>query len=101
MRVTRPTARPAFTLTEMMVATALCLFIMLVISQAFGGATKTFTVMRTAGQLQERLRGGITVIRRDLANDHFGPPYFTLNGPKLANQQMHMPDWTLPLSGYF
>ncbi|HVK14021.1 MAG TPA: hypothetical protein VM597_35085 [Gemmataceae bacterium] len=101
MRVTRPTARPAFTLTEMMVATALCLFLMLVISQAFGAATKTFQTVRTAGQLQERLRGGITVIRRDLASDHFGPLHGTLGGPKLSNQQMHLLGWTPPEVGYF
>jgi hypothetical protein len=101
MRVARPLARPAFTLTEMMVATALCLFLMLVISQAFGSATQTFQTMRTAGQLQERLRGGITVIRRDLANDHFGPPYGTFGGPKVANQQMHLLGWTPPEVGYF
>lgn len=99
MRVTRPTARPAFTLTEMMVATALLLFLMLVISQAFGGATKTFSTMRTAGQLQERLRGGITVFRRDLAHDHYGPPYTTYSGPKVANQLMHLPGWTPPEGG--
>lgn len=101
MRIANRHKRAGFTLTEMMVATALCLFIMAVIAQAFGSATKTFSNMRTAGQLQEKLRGGITVIRRDLANDHFGPPYTFNGGPHVANQRMELPGWVPPESGYF
>ena len=65
--------RAGFTIIEMMVATALVLVIMLIISQAFASASKTFTTMRTAGILQERIRGGSSILRRDLSSDHFAP----------------------------
>jgi hypothetical protein len=75
---------------------------MLFISQALGSATKTIQMMRTSGQLQERLRGGNTVVRRDLAQDHYGPPYTTYQGPKVANQKLHLPGWSPPEGGgYF
>ena len=66
MRIQRSTPRTGFTLMELLVATALILFIMAIIAQAFGAASKTFTTMRTAGQLQERNRTATNIIRKDL-----------------------------------
>ena len=39
----------------MMVATALILFIMAIISTVFASASKTYTALKVAGDLQERL----------------------------------------------
>jgi prepilin-type N-terminal cleavage/methylation domain-containing protein len=102
MRIQRRTNRPAFTLVEMMVAMALCLFIMAIISQAFGAATKTFSTMRTAGQLQDSLRAGTSVIRRDLAAPHFGGPFVAgRNGAQLGDQRLDLPGWVPPQGGFF
>ena len=73
-------SRPAFTIVEMMVATALILVIMLIISQAFASASKTFRTIRAAGDMQAQLREGVTTARRDLAADHFGSPYGSARG---------------------
>jgi type II secretory pathway pseudopilin PulG len=94
--------RPGFTLIEMMVSTALVMMIMLIISQALGAASKTFTTLRTAGALQERARTGITLMRRDLASDKFGPPYGSARGgPKVSDQRLDQAGWEPPFSGYF
>src|SRR5947209_10506301 len=95
-------SRAGFTLVEMMVATALVLVIMLIISQAFASASKTFNTMRTAGFMQEKLRGGVNILRKDLGNDHYGPPYGSaLNGPHVSDQRLDRVGWAPPRSGYF
>jgi hypothetical protein len=102
MRVHHRTTRPAFTLTEMLVATALCLFLMVVIGEAVGQATRTFSVLRTAGQLQERNRGAVTTIRRDLSTDRFAGPYLGgRGGPMVGMQRMDVAGWQPPPLGYF
>jgi prepilin-type N-terminal cleavage/methylation domain-containing protein len=95
-------ARSGFTLIEMMVATTLVLVIMLIISQAFGAASKTFSSMRTAGYMQERLRTGTNALKKDLGNDHFGPPYGSArNGPHVSDQRLDQIGWVPPPAGYF
>jgi prepilin-type N-terminal cleavage/methylation domain-containing protein len=102
MRVQRRTSRPAFTLVEMMVAMALCLFIMAIISQAFGAATKTFSTMRTAGQMQDKLRMGTSIIRRDLAASHFDGPFVAgRNGPRVGDQRLDQVGYVPPKKGFF
>jgi hypothetical protein len=101
MRIKRPTTRTAFTLVELLVAMALILFIMSIMAQAFASGGKVFTGLRTVGQLQEKLRGGITILRRDLANDHFGPPYGpNRGGPHLGDQRLDQAGWSPPYAGY-
>ncbi len=98
----RRTSRTAFTLVEMLVATALTLFIMAIISQTFGQATKTFSKLRTAGQLQERTRGAINLIRRDLATEHFAGPYpGGRGGPFVGSQRLDLEGWQPPAFGFF
>src|SRR5947209_19795846 len=95
-------SRAGFTLVEMMVATALVLVIMLIISQAFASASKTFSTMRTAGYMQERLRTGTNALKKDLGADHFGPPYGSaLNGPHVSDQRLDRAGYTPPRAGYF
>jgi prepilin-type N-terminal cleavage/methylation domain-containing protein len=97
MRIHQRATRPGFTLIEMMVATALILVILLIISQAFASASRTMSTLRTAGTQQERLRGGITLVRRDLISDHFGPP----SSPHLSQQRLDQNGWQPPYAGYF
>jgi hypothetical protein len=101
MRIQRR-ERVAFTLVEMLVAVALTLFIMAIIAEAFGSATKTFSTMRTAGQLQERTRGGAIVLRLDLAAEHFDGPYIGgRGGPRVGDQRLDLAGWMPPGKGYF
>src|SRR5262245_52803952 len=101
MRIQRR-ERVAFTLVEMLVAVALTLFIVAIIAEAFGAATKTFSTMRTAGQLQERTRGGAIVLRLDLAAEHFDGPYIGgRGGPRVGDQRLDLAGWMPPRKGYF
>jgi prepilin-type N-terminal cleavage/methylation domain-containing protein len=71
-------ARQGFTLVEVLVAMALIVFIMSILSTAFGLASKVFRDLKATGDLAERLRGVTTLMRRDLAAPHFdgNPPVF-------------------------
>ena len=101
MRTQRRT-RTAFTLVELLVAVALTLFLMAIIAEAFGAATKTFGTMRSAGQLQERMRSGAMVIRQDLAAEHLDGPYIGgRGGPRVGDQRMDLAGWVPPPRGYF
>jgi Prokaryotic N-terminal methylation motif len=99
---TQRTRRAAFTLVEMMVAMALTLFIMAIIAQAFGAAQQIFSTMRTAGQLQERMRSGAMVLRRDLQSEHFDGPFLAgRGGPRVGDQRLDQIGWYPPPRGYF
>jgi hypothetical protein len=101
MRIKRP-VRAAFTLVEMMVAMALTLFIMAIIAEVFGSAQRTFSAMRTAGQLQERMRSGAMVLRRDLQSEHFDGPFVAgRGGPRVGDQRLDQAGWVPPPRGYF
>lgn len=94
--------RPAFTLTEMMVATALILFIMAIISTAFRSGLDTFSKLNTVGKLQEQLVNSQRIIQRDLAADHFGNTNADgYHGPRLSDQRLDRVNWTPPTQGYF
>jgi len=86
---------------ELLVATALILFIMAIIAQAFGAASKTFTTMRTAGQLQERNRTATNILRKDMWAPHFGPPYGQYGGTHVMHQRLDQAGWRTPWAGYF
>jgi hypothetical protein len=72
-------SRPAFTLVEMMVATALVLFVMVLLSQAFVSGMEVFRQLKGVGDMDERLRSTAVLLRRDLSADHFA-------GHKLLSQ---------------
>jgi prepilin-type N-terminal cleavage/methylation domain-containing protein len=79
--------RQGFTLVELLVAMALILFIMAILSQAFVSATNTFRNLKAAGDMAEKLRATTQLLQRDLAADHFegkkrlSDPTFWQNGP--------------------
>jgi prepilin-type N-terminal cleavage/methylation domain-containing protein len=63
--------RKGFTLIELMVAMALTMFIMVILSQAFVLALETFSNMTGIGEMNTNLRSAATILRADLAEDHF------------------------------
>ena len=67
---TARTRRPGFTLIEVLVAAGLCMLIMVVMTQAFAAGLDTFSVLKSTGELQERLAVAGTVLQTDLAATH-------------------------------
>ncbi len=63
--------RRGFTLVELMVAVALTLFIMVILSEAFIVAIETFSQLKGLGDMQVNLRTALTTLREDLNQDHF------------------------------
>lgn len=94
--------RRAFTLTEMLVAAALTLFVMGLIATAYRAGLDTYTKLRVATGLSERLRTASDVIRNDLAQEHFGGPFVPgFSGPRLSDQRLDRLGWVPPRQGYF
>jgi type II secretory pathway pseudopilin PulG len=79
--------RRGFTIVELLVAAALIMFMMLIISQAFVIGLDSFRRLKAIGDMNERLRGVANQMRADLAADHFegkkrmSDPYFWDQGP--------------------
>jgi prepilin-type N-terminal cleavage/methylation domain-containing protein len=67
----RNRGRPGFTLIELMVALALTMFIMVILSQAFTMSLETFSGMKGIGDMQINLRTAEVILRDDLRQDHF------------------------------
>jgi len=63
--------RAAFTLLEVMIAMALTLFVMVILSQAFVSSLDTFSGMKGIGDMQQALRTATVLLTDDLASDHF------------------------------
>jgi hypothetical protein len=98
-RIHRHQRRAAFTLVEMMVASALIIFMMWIIATAFEKGLTSFRVLKTAGDMQEKLRGAATAIRRDLTRPHFEK--VDSGGENLSDQRFDDPAWEPPIQGYF
>lgn len=82
--------RQGFTLVEMLVAMALIIFIMTILSEAFVAGLETFRQLKAVGDMQEKLRSVAITMRRDLAADHFEP------GRRLSD-----PNFATPQIGFF
>jgi len=63
--------RRGFTLIEMLVATALTLFLMVILSEAFVTALDTFSGLKAIGDMEEGLRTASTLLRFELRQPHF------------------------------
>ena len=63
--------RSGFTLVEMMVAMALTIFVMVILSECFILGLETFSGLKAVGDMQEELRTTTTLLRADLSLDHF------------------------------
>jgi type II secretory pathway pseudopilin PulG len=79
--------RNGFTIVELLVAMALIMFIMAILSTAFVTATTTFRNLKAIGDMANKLRSVTTLLQRDLGADHFegkkrlSDPNFWSNGP--------------------
>jgi hypothetical protein len=58
--------RQGFTIVELLVAMALTLFIMVILSQAFVAGMETFRQLKAVGDMNDRLRTASTFLRSDL-----------------------------------
>lgn len=65
------TIRRGFTLIEMLVAMALTMFVMVILSQAFATGLETFRGLKAIGDMQDSLRIAVTALQADLSADHF------------------------------
>src|SRR5262245_58846478 len=63
--------RQAFTLIEVLVAMALTMFIMVILTQAFVAGLDTFSGLKAIGDMQEDMRTAATLLKADLSADHF------------------------------
>ena len=63
--------RQGFTITELLVAMALIVFIMYILAEAFSAGSGAFRNLKAVGDMNERLRTTTTVLRRYLSADHF------------------------------
>jgi prepilin-type N-terminal cleavage/methylation domain-containing protein len=63
--------RCGFTLVEMMVAMALTVFVMVILSECFVAGLETFSGLKAIGDMQEQLRTATNMLRADLSADHF------------------------------
>src|SRR5262249_22251766 len=63
--------RQGFTLIELLVGMGLTMFIMVILSQAFATGTEVFTQMKAIGDMEANMRSATTILRADLAADHF------------------------------
>lgn len=103
----RTSRRAGFTLVELMVAAAVSVIIMAVLSTVFQSGIDTMRDMRSVGNLQDQLRAATEMIRRDLQADHFVPrdrepsTRKLISGPRLSDQWLTDASWTPPVGGYF
>src|SRR5258707_306991 len=63
--------RRGFTLVEMLVSMALILFLLAILTEAFSAGMEAFRQLKAIGDMQDRLRSTASILRRDLAADHF------------------------------
>ena len=64
-------SRNAFTLVELMVAMALIILMLSIMSQAFVIATGVMQGLKEVADMQEKIRPAITLLQRDLGANHF------------------------------
>jgi prepilin-type N-terminal cleavage/methylation domain-containing protein len=89
--------RPGFTLVELLVAMALILFIMVILTEAFSAGLETFRRLKAIGDMQEKMRSAAIVLRRDLGLPHF---------KNINDARSHLSEFDLrtqppPDAGYF
>lgn len=84
--------RPGFTIVELLVAMALTLFVMTILSQAFVTSLETFSGLKGIGDMDAGLRTAATMLQYDLQQDHFE------TGRKLSDTDF----WNAPVrEGFF
>jgi prepilin-type N-terminal cleavage/methylation domain-containing protein len=96
-----PRRRQGFTLVEVLVAMALIIFIMVILTEAFTAGIGVFRSLKAAGDMQERLRTAESLLRDDLVHYHLfdGNPGVTSQPIKLSALSATMTN--PPAQGYF
>ena len=92
-KFSNPISREAYSLVELLVAMAIIIFMLSIMSQAFVIATTCMQGMKTVGELIERVRPVMNIMQRDLSADHFD------GTKKLCDSNFW--DYGLPREGYF
>jgi prepilin-type N-terminal cleavage/methylation domain-containing protein len=110
MRLNSIRRRAGFTLVELMVAAAVCVLIMAILSRAFVVSADTMRQLKATGDMADQLRAASAVLRRDLAANHFLPEDGRPNkGLKVSDQRLdrlsivgtQVVGWTPPVGGFF
>jgi type II secretory pathway pseudopilin PulG len=92
--------RQGFTITELLVAFALIIFIMLILTEAFTAGLESFRQLKALGDMQEKLRSAVIILRRDLQAEHFEDS----RGSRLSDINLlasNAPQNDPPDAGYF
>jgi type II secretory pathway pseudopilin PulG len=90
--------RKGFTLVELLVATALTIFVMTILTQAFVVSIDVFTGLKGIGDMQENLRAATNMIRYDLQQNHLE------GGRRLSDPTLGLPlisNTAAPTQGFF
>jgi prepilin-type N-terminal cleavage/methylation domain-containing protein len=90
--------RQGFTMVEMLVATALTLFLMVLISEAFVTALDTFSGLKSIGDMEEGLRTATSMLRSDLRGNDTVPVYHFEGMRKLSDRDIQT---SPPQQGFF
>ncbi|HVK17261.1 MAG TPA: prepilin-type N-terminal cleavage/methylation domain-containing protein, partial [Fimbriiglobus sp.] len=101
--------RPGFTLVELLVAMALIIMIMAILSVAFQVGMDTLSQLKSIGGLSEQLRTAQAILERDLRADHLEDPTgspmrvsaFLPRTPAPGNPNPNPQAWTGLNRGYF
>lgn len=99
--MTRSMRRRGLTLVEMLVASALIIFVMTILASVFTSGITALRNLRGVGHLQDNLRTAGNILRRDLAAPHFGREVTATAGPSLSQQRLDLADWSPPSEGFF
>jgi len=95
--------RRGFTIVELLVAAAVSIFLMVIITTAFQVGIDTFRKLKAQGDMQERLRITTIIMRDDLTSWHFGRGQY-LNKQPLNTAfpyNTNGPGWLPPDEGFF
>jgi hypothetical protein len=100
--------RDAFTVVELLIAAAVSMLLMVILTEAFKAGIDMFRTARAQGQMMERLRTATTNLRDDLASYHFSSGDqtpgigFTPTDPAyLSNRDLSLATYVPPQEGYF
>src|SRR2546421_11738690 len=98
--------RAGFTLVEMLVAAAVSILLMVIITGAFTQGLEMFRKLRAAAKLQDAIRQTGTTLKDDFSWNHFQMPNSSGYGDDIAylrGQDLTKADheWTPPPSGFF
>lgn len=92
--------RGGFTLVELMVASALTILIMTVMATGFQMGLQSFSTLKSAGELADRVRTAETMLRLDLEAPHFDSG----SGPgvvRLSDFRLDQDPTVRPVGGFF